>query len=189
MRTKPRREFFIPKNPSEKREGPTKGTEIYLFTDEKGRPCAKGFRGRAQKPTFHHYYQSEAQREKSLERWIEGEKIEAAQKKKYRDRMKAAHSLEIGQILCCSWGHEQTNVDFYQVVDLPSQYFVTLRKIASEVESSGELSMQGKATAKKDEFIGEPFKKRPDGENVVTLTSYSFARPWNGQPRHVSWYA
>ena len=188
-RVSARREVFIPANFTEKREGPTKGTEIYLYTDAKGRPCAKGFRGRAQKSTFHHHYKSEEGREASLARWIAAEEKDAKAKLERRDKMSRPHSLKIGDILSSSWGYEQTNVDFYEVTALPSKFFVELTPIAKELDDSGNLSMQGYVSGLKGNYTGEPFRKRPDAENVVTLTSYSFARPWDGKPKHTSWYA
>ena len=145
-----KREFYIPEQYTEKREGPTKGTEIFLFTDKKGRPCAKGFRGRAQKTTFNYFYANEGRREDSIARWIDGETKEANIKQERRDRLNKPHSLKIGDILCSSWGWEQTNVDFYEVTTLPSKCFVELRKLSAPISEMG--GMQGKTAPLKGEY-------------------------------------
>ena len=186
-RLKQSRAFYIPKEYTEKRLGANKGTEVYLFKDKNGRPSAKGFKGRAQKPTFHYYYPNEEQRELSLKRWMDAEAELAIKKENDRKKRRAPHSLNIGDILSSSWGWEQTNVDFYQVISLPSPFFVEIRKIASELENENRL--QGKASPIKDKFTSEAFRKRPDADNVIRMSSYSYARPWSGKPMHVSWYA
>ena len=42
------------------------------------------------------------------------------------------HPLQIGSILYTSWGYEQTNIDFYQVIELIGTSTVVLREIAQE---------------------------------------------------------
>jgi len=183
-----KRETYIPQNVTEKREGATKGTEVYFYTDAKGRPCAKGFKGRAQKPTISFYYASEEQREFYVTEWLDKIKADDEIKQARKAERMKPHSLEVGQIMRCSWGHEQTNVDFYQVEELASKRYVILRQLNTQIIDSKTLEMCGKATTTKDDYKGGKFRAHVDGDNCVTISSYQFARPWDGKPTHVSWY-
>jgi hypothetical protein len=70
-----------------------------------------------------------------------------AQRKKYW-----VDSLKIGSILYTSWGYDQTNVSFFQVVGRPTKYKVEFREINYNLIVSHALS--GKKSARRDDFIG-----------------------------------
>jgi len=96
--------------------------------------------------------------EKKLEvlKWKE-EKKEA--KKKAREEMK--HSFEVGQVLYDSWGWEQTNIDFYQVIEVKPKS-VIVNRISSNYaknQESGYSSMSAFVVPNKNSFIGEPQRK------------------------------
>jgi hypothetical protein len=40
----------------------------------------------------------------------------------------------------------------------------------------------------KEEY-GEPFKKKSNSSNCVSMTSFSSASLWDGKPQYKSWYA
>lgn len=67
--------------------------------------------------------------------------------------------LRVGTLLCNSWGYDQTNIDFYEVVSRSaSGATVKLRKVASEtVKHTGDMSKNVKPLPGK--FVGEAFKK------------------------------
>jgi hypothetical protein len=71
----------------------------------------------------------------------------------------AREALKVGTLLCNSWGYDQTNIDFYEVVNRStSGATVRLRKIASEtVKHTGYMSKDVKPCPGK--FVGEAFKK------------------------------
>ena len=102
--------------------------------------------------------------------------------------------IETGNIIVTSWGHEQTNVDFYQVVKrTPKQ--VTLRKIAKTESSDGALTMTGKVMPVKDKFVEEyTFRRKVIAEHDgipsgVMIHDYAWGRVWDGTPQGVSHYA
>ena len=97
--------------------------------------------------------------------------------------------LKINDILSCSWGSEQTNVDFYQVVKA-TEKTVTIR----EIESGNHAAWTGEATPMLNKFIGEPMKRKvisiPEyHDEFVKIESYSRARKWDGKPVKYSTYA
>jgi len=88
-----------------------------------------------------------------------------------------------------SWGWEQTNIDFYQVLDV-GKNTITMVEICSRLEETG--FMQGKRTAIKNQFVaGAAFlKKRVQicmGREYVSITSYASAHVWDGKPECCSW--
>lgn len=106
------------------------------------------------------------------------------------------HSFTVGTILYSTWGYEQTNASFYQVVAIPSPQFVTVRRVKHTITESSPLAMSGNSVPNKDDFDGEPFNKKvvkkyksePHGDDCIRISSYSTAELWDGQPVSVSWY-
>ena len=98
------------------------------------------------------------------------------------------HPLQIGSILYTSWGYEQTNIDFYQVIELIGTSTVVLRELAQEriIERNDEFC--GKTKAKPNCFIDEPFRKRANAQGRVRMSSFSHARLWDGDPLYYSSY-
>lgn len=89
------------------------------------------------------------------------QKAEAERRQKYVDDIKAEMNKVIpGAILCYSWGHEQTNIDFYQVLSRSGSTIV-VQEIARKTEVVGRPdSMVESNVAKPGEFVGQPIKKR-----------------------------
>ena len=97
--------------------------------------------------------------------------------------------VKVGDIFHCSWGYDMTINDYYQVVDLtPSGKSVRVRKLSKERVQSGEY-FQGREMPIKDDFatdniltkrLGIDYAGRPD----IKITSYSWARLWDGESNH-----
>jgi hypothetical protein len=98
------------------------------------------------------------------------------------------HPLKLGDILVSSWGYDQTNVDFYQVVKI-SKSSVSIRQIKATVTPSESIAMTGASVPVVGEFQSEPFTKRPNEHGRVRISSFETAFPWDGKPRYTSWYA
>lgn len=111
--------------------------------------------------------------------------LKEAQKKSH------LHTLKTGAIIYNSWGYDQTNIDFYQVVKA-TKCFVTLRPIEAEKISDGPQTMTGKATAKKDHFTSEEATRHKAyfyfGGNCVNF-QYGGGGEWDGKPKRYSTYA
>lgn len=63
-----------------------------------------------------------------------------------------AEGVHIGDIFYGSWGYEQTNVDFFQVVALKGKHTAVLREIKAEY--IGGFSWQGYCRPRRDDFSG-----------------------------------
>ena len=97
-------------------------------------------------------------------------------------------SLKVGDILYCTWGWEQTNVEFAQVVKvLPSGKTCKVRHICSRIEETG--SMQGNAWPLKDNFKGPEHLFRPRVGDCGKIGGRHFS-PMGAKDRiGCSWYA
>lgn len=88
--------------------------------------------------------------------------------------------IKIGDIFRCSWGYDQTNVDFYQVTRVISQKPIELRAIESQYIGSESVFPC------KDRFIGEVMRRRPRITNNGCYVNGEYdnhsASLWDGKP-------
>lgn len=103
------------------------------------------------------------------------------------------HDFKVGDILVSSWGYEQTNVQWYQVVGVTAKS-VKIREIKGRVQETAFMS--GESVPIPDAFIdnlwfGEQKTARINSFGRVNITSdgHITAKKWDGYPKHVSWYA
>ena len=95
--------------------------------------------------------------------------------------------VKVGDIFVCSWGNEQTNIDYYQVVKiLPKS--VVIQAIGATCVYEGP--MHGQSMPVKDQFKGEERTVRirvdGDGKPSFRVTSFSWAYPWKGEANFFS---
>lgn len=109
----------------------------------------------------------------------------------------AAESVSVGDIFASCWGYEQTNVEFYEVVE-KSGCYVTVREVAQESESTGwgswTCSPVPGAYLDRSSFIddnrkGKRCKVSPYGRIKITRDGVVSAGKWTGRKMHASdWY-
>lgn len=65
----------------------------------------------------------------------------AAYQERKRQPSQNMHGVHVGDLFYASWGYEQTNVDFWQVVELKGKQTAIIRQICSElVEATGYMT-------------------------------------------------
>lgn len=136
------------------------------FYDLHNDPVAIGFRGRAQKFSFHIRFKSTEKRAEYVADWMEKQ-----QERKER-RKPAARALKIGDVLKSSWGYEQTNINYYLVTKLIGQQSVGIIEIGREIEPTSDMT--GACVPDKTKIIGKPMRKKVDGD-MVRLSSFESA--------------
>ncbi|ECJ2934365.1 hypothetical protein FN906_23505 [Salmonella enterica subsp. enterica] len=67
-------------------------------------------------------------------------------------------TVSVGDVFVSSWGYEQTNVNFWQVISLHGKKTVTVRRISAESEYTG--SMTGFKTPVLNDFTGDGLKRQ-----------------------------
>lgn len=141
----------------------------------------------------------------------------AAEKKAYREKAKkeaaeAAKLVKVGDVFSCSWGYDQTNVDFFQVVALVGKGSVRVRQVQPaliaenpgmmcadrtyEIPGDGTLlPTTGHSVFIKDNVNGDVKRIQPgygtEPRPTIKLSSFAWGhleKP--GQTKHYeSWYA
>lgn len=127
-------------------------------------------------------------------------------------KAKFQNPYKVGDILHHSWGYDQTNCDFYQVVEV-KKASVVLRKIGAKTVPGSEGFMSESLMPEKNAFIIKGsqaltkhdkdispenptiFKRvsfyiKDDGSlRYYIPTPYGWCDLWNGKPQYNSWYA
>lgn len=104
----------------------------------------------------------------------------------------ASDFYEIGDIIVNTWGYEQTNVSYYQVVGITDRTIKTKEICQTEVEGSMyDHGMACEVIPEKDAFIvdGKQFKHivKKDGD-LSQPESYYYFHKWDGRSQYKSWY-
>jgi len=161
------------------------GSAIYT-SDKDGRFYLYIFAGKALRASRGSgWYRMANTRTDAIERFKQSRVGYHAAKLLRHQAAKKPHTLKVGDVLNTSWGYEQTNVEFYEVVAV-SGVMVTLRQIAASTAETG--FMRGETIPYPGEFIGEPIRRRASASNWVKIHRSASASPWNGKPKYVSWY-
>ena len=190
---------YIPKDATVKTI-PGINAVICMTILEGRKPSALAYVGKANKPRFHYSFASVERMQTYVDKFVEDTRREIESHEKMKAERKAEmnkpNSLVVGDILYNSWGWEQTNIDFYQVVESKGQT-VKLRRIAGNITDGAGNSMAGYTSAVKDAFCetrNEHYEtvdflaKRVQYGNKVNM-KHGYCGLWDGKPCYVSWYA
>lgn len=111
---------------------------VYLYQREgSARPGAVAFHGKAQKPDWHYTFKDTAQRERRCAGFFESVRArETANSDRAKQRVAYQHACQVGDIYRTCWGYDQTNVEFFEVIEVRGKYAV-LREIASASTDNG----------------------------------------------------
>lgn len=152
------------------------------------KPAVIMFRGKSKVAFNHFYYKDEETREIAITIQKNRTNDREASKEQHRlEKLNFKHSVTVGTIFCDSWGYDQTNVDYYQVIELIGKTSAILRKIASNTIEGSEGMMSCNVVPEADNFTGDPFTKRITLGNYIKVHSWGCGI-WSGQPNYCSWY-
>jgi hypothetical protein len=94
----------------------------------------------------------------------------------------------VGQVLCSTWGWDQTNCNFYKVLRVLGKMIEIVE--VEHVETAGPHGwMFGTCVPNVANKIGFPMRKKIKAGwrgYAVKIASYASAYPWNGKPVEVS---
>lgn len=142
-----------------------------------------------EKIVFSYWFKTEEAREQYIEKFMEqkrqNEQVmndrKAAQRKAQEE---VVNPFKVGEILYDSWGYEQTNIDFFQIIEVGKKS-VKIRKISQKlVREAGWLCEYVSPAI--DEFISEPMTKIlrvyvGDQTGKVSVTVSGLMRYTNGE--------
>lgn len=93
--------------------------------------------------------------------------------------------IQKGSILYSSWGYEQTNIDFYIVLNRKND-FITIQEIGQI--KTFQSSDSGTCIPDATNLIGEPFKKKISKYASVKFASFKSGYLCDDTPKHFSSY-
>jgi|SRR5882672_3504882 len=144
--------------------------KIEFSTNQRGFPVARYFRMMSSgknkgqyKSIDGFYFQTEEKRVKwvaekvaNIKGWIAIDESRKTAKKEARANMK--HGFEVGQIFYDSWGYDQTNIDFFKIIEVKERSVVIQEIGASPVPGTyGHDSQNVKPNP--DSVFGKPMLK------------------------------
>lgn len=162
---------------------------VFYGTNKNGTPSAIGYAGKSKKSTWYFSFSNEKQFQEKMNRFLEGLEQHELAKVKWRAERAAYDArseYKAGDIVYNSWGYEQTNIDYYQVLEVSAK-FLKLRPIASRMtDSEQSQSMSGRCEPIPDQFTGEAMKRGVSKGGVNF--KHGCGSKYDGRPRYCSWY-
>ena len=162
----------------------------YAMAD--GTPALKVYQGKSAKPVANYYYANEEKRETSVAHYkSEADRVERWKAQRKAERKKASEkvsneNVELGTVYHGSWGYDQTNNSYYQVVGKFGRKGLVVQEIGHSVEQTGMMS--GESTPALNCFKGEPFRRLLTVSDGFAVDSVVSVHRWNGKPSYDSWY-
>lgn len=149
----------------------------------------QAWQGKALK-SFYHYRVNAGAVPARLEQLFK----DVAASTQYRAERRAANTpsnsgLQVGTILRCSWGYDQTNVDFYRVEALVGTSMVELVELPYiEVGEGAGSGWAGRCVPDID-AAGKKLGRFQVRNGSVRISSCQWANVWDGRPCYWSKYA
>lgn len=98
------------------------------------------------------WYAKETEKNIDFVKTLTNQEIKPSDKKEEIKKEKVnIYGIKVGDVFCSSWGYDQTNVDFFQVVEIKEK-MVKIREIAQKVTYQGG-AYGDKVTCAKNSFL------------------------------------
>lgn len=161
------------------------GTDLFVWRfEEFERPRLIVFKRNQSKPILNMVYSSPERRDAQIDSYIRVERSSMLSKMKQQvEKQQARHTYKVGDILYASWGYEQTNVNFYQIVAV-AEKSIKIRPISQKVVEADKGTE--KVVAVPNTFTGPAITKVPqyaygsfrvvDDRKTLSL--------WDGRPTY-----
>ena len=141
------------------------------------------------KPSYYYAFRTDAERkefEADRKHWAD--RREADDQRRMNEYTEKKKGFQVGSILYCSWGYEQTNIDWYIVLERKNDY-ILIQEIGTKKTYDNNYNDRGSCLPDATIRIGDPFKKKITKYASVELASYKYCTLWNGQSKSWSSYA
>jgi hypothetical protein len=175
------------------------GLEINLETKS---AFGRNLRGKSiyAKPIFNYRFSSVDQMmawlDKDLARRLEIKAHEVARREE-KKRALENNPYCVGDVMYDSWGYDQTNIDFYQVIEVKNKSVVLQPINGKMIPSEGYSSMAGLTAPVKNSFYGKPIRKNVSAwvsngnPSYYLKSSHGIINKYENEERGVycSWYA
>jgi hypothetical protein len=132
------------------------------------------FYGKQTKPVANYTYVSEERRNKAVAEYFEGRQKSMAFKVEQRTKRTSwVPDYKVGELLRTSWGYDQTNVEYFEVVQVKGKY-VWLREIAQKRSATGHDC--GQTVPLPGQYLKPRFEGDKQGETIRRLAQQSGVR-------------
>lgn len=166
-----------------------KGLTIFTYQNRNDKPTAAIFNSKGYKPLDWYHFRSLQERTDFIDQ--AKKRMDIAEASLIKDRIKweaEKAKVVVGSIFVSTWGYEQTNVDFYQVVARKND-FVTLRAIRTIKSYDNGYNDRGSCLPNISAFCGPEFRKKIDKWGGISFESYKGGILWDGREVYWSSYA
>lgn len=141
--------------------------------------------GKRTKPGWHYSFSSlEAMKKEIHEAISRLMSWEDLKRKRRQSRVQEINKVRVGQLYSYSWGYDQTNVEFYQVIERVGKQFKMCQIARRYVDSTGLSSMASYVSPVRDHFIGEPILK-----SSLSMKFGCLSETKDEEQHYCSWYA
>lgn len=157
MRFKFGREYYTPKGAT-KISDKKSDAVAYISETKTGKPYATVFFGKQAKPVANYSYRSTERRAQHVAQLFADRQASLEFKAKIAAERKAfVNPYKVGDIFKNSWGYDQTNVNYYEAIEVKGK-FVTVREISQKAKETGFMS--GQTTPLPGAFLTKSEPKR-----------------------------
>tara|TARA_R110002153_G_scaffold116423_1_gene260091 strand:- start:30 stop:644 length:615 start_codon:yes stop_codon:yes gene_type:complete len=153
----------------------------FYWNNNDEKPSAVCFGKKGFKSKWHYRFKNFGQFESTLNDTIKNHLEHKKNVEERREKRFAPHSLKVNDILYCSWGYDQTNIDFYKITQLIGKNKIEVIKLKNKISYSSEAS-QSDYVLPTDEIKGSEKKYIVNSQyNSIRVYSFASASKWNGE--------
>ena len=184
------RDFYIPKGATKIEDSNTDAVAYINNYNDGTKYTAMVFAGKRSKYDKYYGFKTAERRDEYVKQYFEDIAASYESKKKYAEKKKAMAAenqdkYEVGEILYSSWGYDQTNIDFYQIVK-KTKSMITIQGIGKEYLDT-KYASEDLVKPVKNAFIGKEMRKKV-GPYGVSISSFQNASLWDGKPKYQTAY-
>lgn len=159
----------------------------------KGEYQVVGYFAKSNKPAFNYLVKADrlegflAEQVAKYKSILDGRAARAAER---AAKLAEPQPYKVGDVLYSSWGYDQTNVEFYEVVDVVGKRSVVVRELAQEAIAGSEGFMCSRVKPVLGKYVGEPMRKLVGPSGAVKVSNCASAFPCDpNESKYSSWYA
>ena len=161
----------------------------FYWNENKQKPVCITFSKKAKNKFWYNQFLSYESMMKKVEETISNAVSWKQRIEKNKAERNSPHNLKQGDVLVCSWGYDQTNIDFYKVIKLVGKQSVMLQAMFKKYCKTVDGDPHDKVAADTVKENAEPFTVRVNGkDNSVKLSSFEYAKKWDGNPTYQTGY-
>ncbi len=137
---------------------------------------------KTKKPFWHYRFKDLKQMDDTIKRAIESRISQKQSVIKRRKERSQGHDYKIGDFISCSWGYDQTNVDFFKVVALRGKQTIEIVKVQKEYTEQNGVYGNKVIPTRIEKSL--PMTKRVGQNNSIALYGFTYGRKWDGVPQY-----